>query len=99
MHGLHAKMDESKKKRIAVGVTIAAVILFVFLLVFWIGQMISIGVKNNRISDLNEQIARYEQLIGESQDDLTVYRSEAWLEYAAWLIEMYGYDDVVFGGK
>ncbi len=92
-------MEENKKKRIVIGATVAAVLLFVFLLVFWIGQMISIGVKNDRIADLKEQIAKYEQLIEEQSSDLDVYRSQAWLEQAAWLLDMYGYGDIVFGGK
>ncbi len=92
-------MEENKKKRIVIGATVAAVLLFVFLLVFWIGQMISIGVKNDRIADLKEQIATYEQMIEEQSSDLDVYRSQAWLEQAAWLLDMYGYGDIVFGGK
>ena len=92
-------MEENKKKRIVIGATVAAVLLFVFLLVFWIGQMIAIGVKNDRIADLKEQIAKYEQLIEEQSSDLDVYRSQAWLEQAAWLLDMYGYGDIVFGGK
>lgn len=89
-------MEESKKKKLIVGGTVAAVLLLVILVAFWIGQMISIGVKNRRIEELTAQIAEYERVIATSNDALEVYRSQAWLEQAAWLLELYGYDDDIY---
>lgn len=89
-------MQEAKKKKLIVGGTVAAVLLLVILIVFWIGQLISIGVKNRRIEELTAQIAEYQQIIQTSSDALEVYRSQAWLEQAAWLLELYGYEDDIY---
>lgn len=88
-------MKEEKFKKIVIGATVAAVVLFVFLLVFWICQMISISVKNRRIEELKEEIARYEQIIETSENDLEIYYSELWLEMAARELGMLGYGDIV----
>ena len=66
------------------------------LLVYWIYQMIAISVRNNRIHELQEQIAYYEQIIQTSQNDLEIYQSELWLEMAARELGMLGYGDIVF---
>ena len=55
---------EERKKRIVVGVTVAAVILLAFLLIFWIYQLIAIGSRNARIEELNAQI---EQIKAENE--------------------------------
>lgn len=89
-------MQEAKKKKLIVGGTVAAVLLLVILIVFWIGQLISIGVKNRRIEELTAQIAEYEHIRDTSEDALEKYRSLAWLEQAAWLLELYGYEDDVY---
>lgn len=88
-------MKEEKFKKIVIGATVAAVVLFVFLLVFWICQMISISVKNRRIEELKEEIARYEQIIETSENDLEIYYSELWREMAARELGMLGYGDIV----
>ena len=88
-------MKEEKFKKIVIGATVAAVVLFVFLLVFWICQMISISVKNRRIEELKAEIARYEQIIETSENDLEIYYSELWLEMAARELGMLGYGDIV----
>ena len=88
-------MKEEKFKKIVIGATVAAVVLFVFLLVFWISQLISISVKNRRIEELKAEIARYEQIIETSENDLEVYYSELWLEMAARELGMLGYGDIV----
>lgn len=88
-------MKEEKFKKIVIGATVAAVVLFVFLLVFWISQLISISVKNRRIEELKAEIARYEQIIETSENDLEIYYSELWLEMAARELGMLGYGDIV----
>lgn len=75
---------EERKKRIVVGVTVAAVILLAFLLIFWIYQLIAIGSRNARIEELNAQIAQIkaenELLDRESEE----YKNNMlWLEMAA----------------
>ena len=88
-------MKEEKFKKIVIGATVAAVVLFVFLLVFWICQMISISVKNRRIEELKAEIARYEEIIETSENDLEIYYSELWREMAARELAMLGYGDFV----
>ena len=88
-------MKEEKFKKIVIGATVSAVVLFVFLLVFWISQLISISVKNRRIEELKAEIARYEQIIETSENDLEIYYSELWLEMAARELGMLGYGDIV----
>ena len=75
---------EERKKRIVVGVTVAAVVLLAFLLIFWIYQLIAIGSRNARIEELNAQIAQIkaenELLDRESEE----YKNNMlWLEMAA----------------
>ena len=88
-------MKEEKFRKIVIGATVAAVVLFVFLLVFWICQMVSISVKNRRIEELKAEIARYEQIIETSENDLEIYYSELWLEMAARELGMLGYGDIL----
>ena len=76
-------MKEEKLKKIVIGATAAAVILLVFLLIFWIYQMVAVTARNNRIKELEEEIAYYEYLIENSEDDLLVYQSRLWLEQRA----------------
>ena len=89
-------MLDAMKKKLLVGGAGAVALRPVILIVFWIGQLISIGVKNRRIEELTAQIAEYQQTIQTSNDALEVYRSQAWLEQAAWLLELYGYEDDIY---
>ena len=67
-------MQEEKFKKIVIGSTVAAVILLAFLLVFLIGQLISISSRKNREEELLRQIEEYEQYIE--------YQGRIWLEIA-----------------
>ncbi len=71
---------EERKKRIVVGVTVAAVILLAFLLIFWIYQLIAIGSRNARIEELNAQI---EQI--EAENELLDKESEEYKNNMLWL--------------
>lgn len=71
---------EERKKRIVVGVTVAAVILLAFLLIFWIYQLIAIGSRNARIEELNTQI---EQI--EAENELLDRESEEYKNNMLWL--------------
>ena len=57
--------------------------------------MVSISVKNRRIEELKAEIARYEQIIETSENDLEIYYSELWLEMAARELGMLGYGDIL----
>ena len=66
--------SEEKKRRIAVGATVGAVLLIVFLLCILIIQFVQIGVGNARQKRLDEEIQHYEQLIREGEEDLEWYK-------------------------
>ena len=81
------------------GATVAAVILFVVLLAFWIYQLVSVSVRKDKIRELEKQIAYYESEEGRLDGDLSVYKSDIWLERAArQLLGMIGFGDVELGG-
>ncbi len=90
-------MKEEKFKKIVIGVTAAAVILLAILLVFMIYQLIAISVRNNRIAELEEQYAYWEQYIAEAETDVQKYEGYAWLEIIARKLGMWGYDDFING--
>lgn len=71
---------EERKKRIVVGVTVAAVILLAFLLIFWIYQLIAIGSRNARIEELT---AQYKQI--EAENELLDRESEEYKNNMLWL--------------
>lgn len=75
-------MQEEKFKKIVIGSTVAAVIFLAFLLVFLIGQLISISSRKNREEELLRQIEEYEQYIETAQSDREVYQGRIWLEIA-----------------
>ncbi len=73
----------------------AAVILFVILLAFWIYQLIAVSVQKQRIKELEKQIAYFESEESRLSGDLEKYMSDIWLERAArQLLGMLGYGDV-----
>ena len=71
---------EERKKRIVVGVTVAAVILLAFLLIFWIYQVFAFGSRDARIVELNAQI---EQI--EAENELLDRESEEYKNNMLWL--------------
>ncbi len=76
-------MREEKFKKIVIGATVAAVILFVFLVVFLVGQLISISAQKNRERELLAKIEEYKQMIATAESDIEVYQGRIWLEIAA----------------
>ena len=60
-------ISEEKAARIAVGATVAGVLLVLFLVVVLIIQFVQIGVHNRMEEELDEQIARYEQMISDGE--------------------------------
>ncbi len=81
-------MKEEKFKRIVIGATVAAVLLLFILVVFWIYQMIAVSVREKKINELEKEIARLEQVIEDSENDLLVYQSKLWLEQRVMELEM-----------
>ena len=86
--GLVRRMKEEKFKRIVIGATVAAVLLLFILVVFWIYQMIAVSVREKKINELEKEIARLEQVIEDSENDLLVYQSKLWLEQRVMELEM-----------
>ena len=56
--------------------------LFPFLLIFLIGQLISISSRKSREEELLRQIEEYEQYIETAKSDCEVYQGRIWLEIA-----------------
>lgn len=83
MSGRKEGITEEKMKKLAAGATVAGVLLVVFLVVILIVQFVQIGVANAQSRDLDREIAKYEELLKEGQDDLAFYESELGLYYLA----------------
>lgn len=67
--------SEEKKKRLAVGATVAAVLTILFLVVILIIQFAQIGAEKRRERQLIEQTREYNRLIEEGQDNLEWYQT------------------------
>ncbi len=76
MSGKKITMPEDKAKRIAVGATVAGVLLVIFLAIVIIVQCVSIGVKNAQSRRLSRSIEEYTQRIEEGERDLEFYESD-----------------------
>ncbi len=75
MAGKRDRISEDKAKRIALGATVAGVLLIVFLIVILIIQFVQIGVRRSELAKLKEEIAQYEQMNELSRADLEWYRN------------------------
>ncbi len=69
-------LTEEQAKKIAVGATVAGVLLLIFLLVILIVQFVQIGVRNAEEADLEEQIEKYEDFIERDSTDLEYYQTQ-----------------------
>ncbi len=78
-----AGISEEKAKRIAVGATVAGVLLIIFLVIILIVQFVQIGVANAKKDRLDDLIQQYEQSIAQGQNDLDYYKSGEGLYYYA----------------
>lgn len=76
-------ITDDKMRKIAVGATVAGVLLVIFLVIILVVQFVQIGVAKAQSKKLDEEIARYEQLLQEGKADLEVYESELGLYYLA----------------
>ena len=71
-----SSLSEEKFKKIAVGGTVAGVLLFLCLFVILIVQFVQIGVRKKIEAELDREKARYEQLIAEGYSQLEIYETE-----------------------
>ncbi len=76
-------MDESKAKRLIIAGTVGAVVLAVILLIVMIYQLIAIGVKNNKIDQINQRIAELDLLIENSENKKEAIKEKNWIIYEA----------------
>ncbi len=89
-------MTQDKMRRIITACVSAATILLVFLLGFLIYQWITIGVKNNKIEQVEAEIAALEREIEKAEEDADFYSSKFYLE---WKIEEYKQKQDMIEGK
>lgn len=76
-------LTDEKVRKVAVGATVAGVLLVLFLIVILIVQFVQIGVANAQSRRLDEEIAKYEQMIEEGEDALDFYQNGLGLYYLA----------------
>ena len=88
-------MTEEKAKRLIVAGTVGAVVLVVVLLMVMVYQLISIGVKRNKINELEERIAEYNRLIESGEDTIKVRSEARWIEREARELGYIFKDDII----
>ena len=76
-------ISEEKIKRIAVGATVAGVLLIIFLVIILIVQFVQMGVARSKKEQLDDLIGQYEETIAEREGDLEYYKSGKGLYYYA----------------
>ena len=81
-------ITEEKVKRIAVGATVAGVLLILFLVVILIIQFVQIGVRSSEKKRLEEAIERYEQMVDKGEMTLEWYLER---EGLYWTARSYGW--------
>ena len=81
----HASEDavETRAKRIAIGTTVAGVLLIVFLVIILVIQFAKIGVRNSEKKNLLNEVERYEQLNSETEKDLDFFKTQEGLRMLA----------------
>ena len=81
-------MKDEKFKKLVIGGTVAAVLLLVFLVVFLIYNITALSQRRERIEYLQGEIARYEQIIASTEDEIEKYQARYWLEQRAAELDM-----------
>lgn len=74
---------ETKAKRVAIGATVAGVLLIVVLVIFLIIQFAMIGVRRAEEKRLQNQVEYYKQLGDETGKDLEFFKTEEGLRMLA----------------
>lgn len=68
-------ISEEKAKRIALGTTVAGVLLLIFLVIVLIIQFVQIGVRNSEREKLVETEQTLTEMIEQGQNDIDFYRT------------------------
>jgi len=76
-------MTESKIKNLIVAITVGATLLIVILASVMIYQITAITTRKNDIARLEREIARYEQMIKDGEDELEARKTRFWIEREA----------------
>lgn len=76
-------ISEEKARRIAVGATVAGVLLILFLVIIIIVQFVQIGVGNARKAKFDQEIEQYKELIETGENNLEWYKNSYGLYYTA----------------
>lgn len=69
-------MSNLKRERIAAAVTVNVILLIIILAAVIVYQLITLSVLSKKRDNLQAEIARYEQLIKQGEDDLEFLQSE-----------------------
>lgn len=77
-------MTEGKLKRLIVAITVGAVLLVVILCSVMLFGIIKINKEKRAIAELEKEIARYEQMCAESEDEYALRSTELWIMRRAW---------------
>ena len=78
-------MTQEKMRKVITASAVAGTLLLVFLLTYLVGQWITIGVFNNRIRKMEEDNARWEEVVAKNEKDAEYYESVFGKDHLAWL--------------
>ena len=93
-------LNEEKRIRILQLITVAAVVLFVLLLVALITNLVRLAGSNSRKAELEAQLAALDRQIEENNSIIDYRQSEEYVDaYAREYLNMIGRDDEAFTGK
>ena len=73
-------MTQEKKERLTVAITALAVLILVLGFIITIFQSVSIVQRKKELRALNQEIARYEQMIEEEADEITKREQQKLIE-------------------
>ena len=77
------KMSEEKARRIAVGATVAGVLVLLFLVVILVIQFVQIGVAQRERDRLQQEIESYQALLDNRTSELDFYETEVGMYHLA----------------
>lgn len=93
-------LNEEKRIRILQLITVAAVVLFVLLLVALITNLVRLAGSNSRKAELEAQLAALDRQIEENNSIIDYRQSEEYVDaYAREYLNMIGRDEEAFTGK
>mgnify|MGYP000789497826 FL=1 len=93
-------LNEEKRIRILQLITVAAVVLFVLLLVALITNLVRLAGSNSRKAELEAQLAALDRQIEENNSIINYRQSEEYVDaYAREYLNMIGRDEEAFTGK